>query len=568
MPEFLTKFMNQMKALFGKLSMLQKIIIGGALLLAVAAFAYLFNVSSEESKVLLYKEGLKKADYQRARAKLDGMGANYSTSDERYIYVDNEEKATKLRAQLGLDGVVRQLKGYELFDQSEYSTTDFERKVNLRRAITANIIRHLEALEDIERAEVTISFPDKKHLFKRDIDENPVKASVSITPAPHSDLIDNKKKIKGIRDFIAKGVDRLKPDNIIIMDQVSGVNLTEKLDVDSGVEDLQLTKEQNKIKNQLIARKKAELETILSKMFTDKRYGLTVDYQIDWTKQEVAKRQIDPIEIVADNPDTPFSERQTVPSIDTSIKEENESLHSPGYIPEGPAGVPYNATPGEKEIIDRVSVYKKKSKISNKEFSSSMIQQVSPIQKIDNVTVGVIIDGTWEVVRDQDGEYQFTKEGKLKRKYTPVSDQELSKVKSLVESSLFKKRGDKADVKHFTFDRQAEHLAEDERIREELRNRRLLFVGVAVILGILILILLFRAIKKEIDRRRRLREEEFARQQQLLREQALRVAEEDVSIDIPPEDKARLEMQENAINIARERPEDVAQLIRTWLVEE
>ena len=34
------------------------------------------------------------------------------------------------------------------------------------------------------------------------------------------------------------------------------------------------------------------------------------------------------------------------------------------------------------------------------------------------------------------------------------------------------------------------------------------------------------------------------------------------------EERARLEMQENAINMAREHPEDVAQLIRTWLMEE
>ena len=31
---------------------------------------------------------------------------------------------------------------------------------------------------------------------------------------------------------------------------------------------------------------------------------------------------------------------------------------------------------------------------------------------------------------------------------------------------------------------------------------------------------------------------------------------------------ARMELQENAINMAREHPEDVAQLIRTWLMEE
>jgi flagellar M-ring protein FliF len=34
------------------------------------------------------------------------------------------------------------------------------------------------------------------------------------------------------------------------------------------------------------------------------------------------------------------------------------------------------------------------------------------------------------------------------------------------------------------------------------------------------------------------------------------------------EDRARMEMQEMVINMSREHPEDVAQLIRTWLLEE
>ena len=38
-------------------------------------------------------------------------------------------------------------------------------------------------------------------------------------------------------------------------------------------------------------------------------------------------------------------------------------------------------------------------------------------------------------------------------------------------------------------------------------------------------------------------------------------------VEMSVEERARLEMQENAVNMAREHPEDVAQLIRTWLVE-
>jgi len=59
------------------------------------------------------------------------------------------------------------------------------------------------------------------------------------------------------------------------------------------------------------------------------------------------------------------------------------------------------------------------------------------------------------------------------------------------------------------------------------------------------------------------------RKQQELREQALRAAEkEGVEVELSMEEKARLELQENAINIAREHPEEVAKLIKTWLAED
>jgi flagellar M-ring protein FliF len=54
-----------------------------------------------------------------------------------------------------------------------------------------------------------------------------------------------------------------------------------------------------------------------------------------------------------------------------------------------------------------------------------------------------------------------------------------------------------------------------------------------------------------------------------MREAALRAAEEEAAtVELSIEEKARMELLENAINVARERPEDVARLIRTWLAEE
>ena len=91
----------------------------------------------------------------------------------------------------------------------------------------------------------------------------------------------------------------------------------------------------------------------------------------------------------------------------------------------------------------------------------------------------------------------------------------------------------------------------------------------AAVAIVLIGFILFRIISRELERRRRLREEELLRQQQAAREAALWEAKEDgMDVTMSVEETRRMELQENAINMAKEHPEDVALLIRTWLMEE
>ena len=86
---------------------------------------------------------------------------------------------------------------------------------------------------------------------------------------------------------------------------------------------------------------------------------------------------------------------------------------------------------------------------------------------------------------------------------------------------------------------------------------------------VLIVFIVFRFITRELERRRRLREEEILRRQQAEREKALWEAKQDgIDVTMSVEERKRAELQENAIAMAKEHPEDVAMLIRTWLMEE
>ena len=101
------------------------------------------------------------------------------------------------------------------------------------------------------------------------------------------------------------------------------------------------------------------------------------------------------------------------------------------------------------------------------------------------------------------------------------------------------------------------------------QTRRTILLSVIGVIAVLIAFILFRIISREMERRRRLREEELLRQHQLEREKTLWEAEQaGMEVTMSVEERERAELQESVLSIAREHPEDVAMLIRTWLMEE
>ena len=132
-----------------------------------------------------------------------------------------------------------------------------------------------------------------------------------------------------------------------------------------------------------------------------------------------------------------------------------------------------------------------------------------------------------------------------------------------------KARGDSVTITNIQFDRTEEQEKEDLAYIAQLnRNRTIMFslIGIAIIL---IAFIAFRIISREIERRRRLAEEARIRQQEEERQRALLEAQQQgMEVTMSVEERKRAELQENAIAMAKEHPEDVAMLIRTWLMEE
>ncbi|HUT64753.1 MAG TPA: flagellar basal-body MS-ring/collar protein FliF [Spirochaetota bacterium] len=567
MENFFKKLLANLKNLFSKLSGTQKLILVGVVALVVVGLIFLLSFSSKQTEAYLFESPIEQQDFTRITNKLTEWNAAYRTREGKFIVVKDEQTGAYLRMKLGQAGVLPSgIKGWELFDTQSWTTTDFERDINKRRAIIGEITRHIKLLDDVEDVSIQVTMP-KPELY---IDEEvPYTASVIITPSPYSDILTNKKKIMGIIDLIAFGVDRLSPENVVVTDHHG--NILSDFTAEDEVDYLSRAKEEWKIKERLRLQMQNGVSDKLKAMLGVDKVDVSVELELDFDQKKVEKTEFIPIVKRKDNPETPYDETEVELNVVRSAKDTTEHFEGVGFVPEGPPGVEPNIPPGYKEAMGEGTKYDKAENVRNYEISQQVSSIVSSPYKINRLSVAVWVDGTWEKLYDEEGKPVMTEEGGIQRNYISRTSEEMKSFEEIVKGAIgySPARRDTVIVKNIQFDRTEEFALEDAYLKKREQLRKTLISALIALFAIFIVTIAYRAISREVSRRKRIKEEELARQQQLMREAALKSAEEEgVEIELSAEERARLEMQENVMNIAREHPEEVAKLIRTWLAEE
>jgi flagellar M-ring protein FliF len=568
MNEFFKKLFGQISGLWGKWTIVQKIVLIAVVVIAIAGIAALVRVSSSPGMVPVIDAPIRdETARDRIVTRINQEGVNTSVSPDGIVMVNDEDTARKMRAILIREDLVPSgTDPWAIFDRDRWTITDFERNVNLRRAITTMVTEHIKALDDVDDANVTIVQPERE-LFLAD--QNPVTASVIIIPKPGSDIIQNRKKIEGIQKILKFAVEGLVDDNIVITDQ-NGLILNDFQGL-AEWERLDRIERESRIVQKQEAQYRALILTSLQKIFTQDRVrDLNIKIDMDMSRKAVDTEEYYPITLKERTPGLPYDDSQFTESITLSQSSSNTAWKGTGFNPEGPAGVEGQTTPAFRDMSNLYGEVTQTTNTHNEVINNRKIQEEkSPT--IDRVTVSVNIDGTWKWLFDEKRKPVILDDGSISREYTPVAVEDLAAAQSLIRDAIGynANRGDSVTVQNIRFDRTREFDDEDAayfRKQQIEQIMLILLIGVAVLL---VGFVVFRLISREMERRRRLREEELSRQQQAMRESALLEAEnEGVEVSMSVEEKRRLELQENAINMAKEHPGDVAQLIRTWLMEE
>ncbi len=570
MNEWFKKTFGTIKEKWSKWRPIQKGILIGIILLVIAAIVILISVSSRNTSVRLFNSPVDASQQRVIVNRLEKDGIRADVDSEGYITVDNESIAKKYRSQLVSEGYEPiQKDPYALFDTQKWSRTAFDDKVNWQRAQESALEQHLEQLDGIRAANVRLVLPAES-TFKSS--QQATTASITLFPRAGSDILESKKSVKGIMHLVMRAVEGLKEEDITIYngdtnEEVSDLSGLEDADHQKNVENQQkwIRKQEGYYQSQIVS--------ALQETFGPKRVKIaSMKIDMDMSERTYTATEYSGVTIKPDNPNTIYDDSVVRDSLILSEETVDREYIGTGFNPEGPAGVEGQNPPVYEDASNMVgrqteSGIKRNYVMNHKETAG----KEEP--KIDRVTVSVNIDGEWIYpLYDPDTKkIRLSDSGGYERQYVPIADDELSKITKLVQNAVGydPSRGDSVVVTNIRFDHTEEFKAEDAKFIKAQNTKRTIFWSLIAIAIILVLFIAFRLISKEVERRRRIREEEELRRQQQQREAALWEAKEQgMEVTLSVEERKRAELQENAIAMAKNHPEDVAMLIRTWLMEE
>ena len=291
--EWLKRLLTQIQGYWGKWSMRQRIILVGIVVAALAGVSVLVSVSSAPNLVPLFNVPIRDEDARdKILLRLDQEGVRVTLSPSGVIQVQDEQTARQLRAILIREDLVPSgTDPWAIFDRERWTITDFERNVNLQRAITQMVTDHIRALDDVDNANVRIVVPQDR-LFASE--QNPVTASVILTPKPGSDITQNRRKIEGIQKLLKFAVEGLQDENIAITDHMGNI-----LNDFAGLAEWdRLTRIEREVRmvRQLETQYRAKiLSTLQSTFGQDRVRDLDVRITMDMSQRSVATEEFFPI---------------------------------------------------------------------------------------------------------------------------------------------------------------------------------------------------------------------------------------------------------------------------------
>jgi len=505
MNEFFQQFLTQAREIWAKLTPNQRFAMVGVTLLSIVCMIALLIWVQRPKYEVLYS-GLSEDDSNNIVLELTANNIPYKLEQNGSTILIPSTRVPETRLELAGKGLPRTAGvGYEIFDKVNIGVTDFVQKINYRRALEGELARSIETLRDIEKARVHIVIPEER-LFTED-QERPC-ASVMLKLKPSTQL--EEKQIIGITHLVASSIEGLEPENITIVDSYGNMLSTVQA-VDPMVK---LTAHQLELRQRLEDYLTRKVQSLLNGVLGQGNSIVRVSAEIDFKKVDQTIRTYDPNNTVVRG-------EQREESVQSNQKE-NTSLTS-------------------------------ESTITNFEMNETMEHIVQQAGSIRRLTVAVFVNHKKEIVTDP-------ATGEQVERLVPRTQQELDNIRTIVQNSVGYDPGrmDQVAINQFSFDTTQ---IDRERQLLEQAERREFWYNIAQKLLLVISILIFVLFARSLLRSLKILPPREAAEEGI--ETAVPI-EEEISLEA----QKRAQIQEQVMIFAKEKPANVAKLIKTWMVEE
>lgn len=454
---------SQLVDRYMKLPIAQKIAAPALLAFCVWAIVYTSKVATAPDYTVLYSD-LSQTDAGSVVARLKEMKIAYRLEGNT-VSVAPADQVHELRLSLASEGLPKTGSvGFELFDGTSFATTTLGEAIKKQRALQGELERTIMSLDAVVAARVHISQPEKT-IFAKQAQETG--ASVLLKLKPGSEL--DKKQIQGISNFVATGVEGLKPENVTIIDEYGNL-LTAKA---GDVEDLGADATRLQYVREVEKGYAQRIEGMLAKVLGPGKVVARVTAELDFSSNEREEESYDPGSRVI------RSERSI---------EEGSGQGQRGGIP----GVVSNlSNEANAQANDQLAEQNsRRENVKNFEISRAVTRSAQARGKLVRLSTAVIVDGRYIDSPLLDSEGKST--GQMQKEYQALSPEMLSQVEGIVKSAVGfdSGRGDVVTVENVPF------FAPDESLQAELEkaaqtDQYLKYGGLMVPIVTLLLFVLF-----------------------------------------------------------------------------
>ena len=209
---------------FQGLTLSQRLLLAGGAVL-VGATLWVFVALLGQPKYVTLYSGLRPEEAQNLASRLAAKNVPHQISPDGGSVLVPDDKLDAARLETAAAGLPRSARlGFELFDTPNWAGSDFTEKVNYQRALEGELERTLATLSEVEAVRVHLVMPEESLFTEQQHD---AKAAVIIkTRGGH--LSDEAQQ--AIPQLVASAVDRLRPENVTVVDADSNTPLLHSRD--------------------------------------------------------------------------------------------------------------------------------------------------------------------------------------------------------------------------------------------------------------------------------------------------------------------------------------------------